>query len=83
MQLASRFAKHSPVLRSEHSLSDDQIRTVAPSIFAQRHTAAARSATATSRRPMCCGNSEGRASSPSWCARPVCARRAGAISPST
>lgn len=35
MQLASRFAPHSPVLRSEHPLSDDQIRTVAPSIFAQ------------------------------------------------
>ncbi|MBB4225871.1 hypothetical protein GGD71_006684 [Variovorax guangxiensis] len=35
MELASRFANHSPVLRSEHPLSDDQIRTVAPSIFAQ------------------------------------------------
>ena len=35
MQLASRFAPHSPVLRSEHPLSDNQIRTVAPSIFAQ------------------------------------------------
>ncbi|SEJ50006.1 MULTISPECIES: DUF932 domain-containing protein [unclassified Variovorax] len=35
MQLASRFAPRSPVLRSEHPLSDDQIRTVAPSIFAQ------------------------------------------------
>ncbi|VTU33672.1 hypothetical protein H6CHR_04048 [Variovorax sp. PBL-H6] len=34
MQLASRFAPRSPVLRSEHSLSDDQIRAVAPSIFA-------------------------------------------------
>lgn len=34
MQLASRFAHHSPVLRSDHPLSDDQIRTVAPSIFA-------------------------------------------------
>ena len=34
MQLASRFASHSLVLRSEHPLSDDQIRTVAPSIFA-------------------------------------------------
>lgn len=34
MQLASRFASRSPVLRSEHPLSDDQIRTVAPSIFA-------------------------------------------------
>ena len=34
MQLASRFAHRSPVLRSSHPLSDDQIRTVAPSIFA-------------------------------------------------
>ena len=34
MQLASRFASRSPVLRSEHPLTDDQIRTVAPSIFA-------------------------------------------------
>lgn len=34
MQLASRFASRSPVLRSEHPLSDDQIRSVAPSIFA-------------------------------------------------
>ena len=34
MQLASRFAHRSPVLRSAHPLSDDQIRTVAPSIFA-------------------------------------------------
>ena len=35
MQLASRFALQSPVLRSEHPLSDEQIRAVAPSIFAQ------------------------------------------------
>ena len=34
MQLASRFAFRSPVLRSNHPLSDDQIRAVAPSIFA-------------------------------------------------
>ena len=34
MQLASRFASRSPVLRSERPLSDDQIRAVAPSIFA-------------------------------------------------
>lgn len=34
MQLASRFAYRSPVLRSNNPLSDDQIRTVAPSIFA-------------------------------------------------
>ncbi|GAA3990642.1 DUF932 domain-containing protein [Comamonas faecalis] len=34
MQLASRFASRSPVLRSEHPLSDDQIRAVVPSIFA-------------------------------------------------
>lgn len=35
MQLASRFAFHSPVLRSEYPLADDQIREVAPSIFAE------------------------------------------------
>lgn len=34
MQLASRFASHSPALRSDYPLSDDQIRKVAPSIFA-------------------------------------------------
>ena len=34
MQLASRFAPRSPVLRSDQPLSDEQIRTVAPSIFA-------------------------------------------------
>lgn len=34
MQLASRFAPASPMLRSESPLSDDQIRAVAPSIFA-------------------------------------------------
>jgi hypothetical protein len=35
MQLASRFASHSPTLRSDYPLSDDQIRRVAPSIFAE------------------------------------------------
>ena len=35
MQLASRFASRSPVLRTDHPLSDDQIRAVAPSIFAE------------------------------------------------
>ncbi|EXF95915.1 hypothetical protein HK44_021385 [Pseudomonas fluorescens HK44] len=35
MQLASRFASRSPVLRADHPLSDDQIRTIAPSIFAE------------------------------------------------
>lgn len=35
MQLSTRFASRSPVLRSEHPLSDDQIRSVAPSIFAE------------------------------------------------
>lgn len=34
MQLASRFASRSPSLRSDCPLSDDQIRRVAPSIFA-------------------------------------------------
>lgn len=35
MQIASRFASHSPALRSDCPLSDAQIREVAPSIFAQ------------------------------------------------
>ncbi|QIL69106.1 DUF945 domain-containing protein [Diaphorobacter sp. HDW4B] len=35
MQLASRFANHSPALRADHPLSDDQIHRVAPSIFAE------------------------------------------------
>ncbi|MBJ9756364.1 DUF932 domain-containing protein [Burkholderia cepacia] len=34
MQLASRFASRSPSLRGDSPLSDDQIRRVAPSIFA-------------------------------------------------
>ncbi len=34
MQLASRFASRSPVLRADHPLSDEQISAVAPSIFA-------------------------------------------------
>ena len=34
MQLASRFASHSPTLRSDYPLSDEQIRRVASSIFA-------------------------------------------------
>lgn len=33
-RFASRFASRSPVLRSDYPLSDDQIRAVAPSIFA-------------------------------------------------
>ncbi|WP_241283971.1 DUF932 domain-containing protein [Pseudomonas aeruginosa] len=35
MQLASNFSYRYPVLRSESPLSDEQIRTVAPSIFAE------------------------------------------------
>lgn len=35
MQLATRFAHYSPTLRSREPLSDDQIRCVAPSIFAE------------------------------------------------
>lgn len=35
MSLASRFAPHSPILRSDHPLSDDQIRAVVPSIYAE------------------------------------------------
>jgi hypothetical protein len=35
MQLSSRFAQASPILRADYPLSDDQIRGVAPSIFAE------------------------------------------------
>ena len=35
MQLASRFASRSPMLRADHPLSDEQIQRVAPSIFAE------------------------------------------------
>jgi len=35
MKLASRFSHRSPVLRSDYPLSDSQIRTIAPSIFAE------------------------------------------------
>lgn len=35
MQLSSRFASRSPILRANHPLSDDQIRAVVPSIFAE------------------------------------------------
>ena len=35
MQLASRFAPRSPILRADYPLSDDQIRAVVPSIFAE------------------------------------------------
>lgn len=35
MQLSSRFKKGSPILRSEYPLTDDQIRRVAPSIYAE------------------------------------------------
>jgi hypothetical protein len=35
MQLSSRFATRSPVLRADQPLSDEQIRSVAPSIFAE------------------------------------------------
>lgn len=35
MQLSSRFKSGSPMLRANHPLSDDQIRVIAPSIFAE------------------------------------------------
>ncbi len=35
MQLASRFASRSPMLRANHPLSDGEIQRVAPSIFAE------------------------------------------------
>ena len=34
MQLASRFSRYSNVLRSESPIHDAQLKTVAPSIFA-------------------------------------------------
>ena len=53
MQLASRFAHRSPVLRLSHPLSDDQIRTVAPSIFADTPHESRLNGTATSPRRLC------------------------------
>lgn len=35
MRLSSRFSAGSPMLRANHPLSDDQIRLVASSIFAE------------------------------------------------
>ena len=35
MQLASRFASRSPMLRADHPLSNEEIQRVAPSIFAE------------------------------------------------
>ena len=35
MQLSSRFANATPLLRADHPLSDDQIYQVAPSIYAE------------------------------------------------
>ena len=52
MQLASRFALF-PRVRADHPLSDDQIRTVAPSIFADTRTKAAPNGTVTSPRRLC------------------------------
>lgn len=76
MQLASRFAHHSPALRSETPLSDDQIRRVAPSIFAdaphesrsERYSYIPTAAVLTELRK------EG--FQPSWCAKPACATKA-------
>ncbi|ONY62276.1 F plasmid protein 32-like protein (CMGI-2), partial [Burkholderia cenocepacia] len=34
MQLATKFGSNAPILRSNTPLSDEQIRQVAPSIFA-------------------------------------------------
>jgi hypothetical protein len=51
--LASRFASRSPVLRSDSPLSDDQIRSVAPSIFADAPTKAVPSGTPISPPPPC------------------------------
>lgn len=35
MQLSSRFANATPLLRADHPLSDEQIYRVAPSIYAE------------------------------------------------
>ncbi len=56
MQLASRFASRSPSLRSDYPLSDDQIRKVAPSIFADAPHEAVPSGTPISRPPPCWRN---------------------------
>jgi hypothetical protein len=64
-------------------LSDEQIRAVAPSIFAEaphesRSERYSYFPTATVLQEL-----RGEASSPSWCARPECAETTGATSPST
>jgi hypothetical protein len=53
MQLASRFASRSPALRSDYPLSDDQIRRVAPSIFADAPHESRSERYATSPPPPC------------------------------
>lgn len=83
MQLASRFASRSPALRSDYPLTDDQIRRVAPSIFADaphesRSERYAYIPTATVLQEL-----RGKASSLSWCARPACATTTAATTPST
>ena len=64
MQLASRFGNNAPVLRSHEPLSDDAIRQVAPSIFAEEaHTS--RSARYSYIRPRAsCSSCEGRGFNP-------------------
>ena len=70
MQLASRFASRSAVLRLERPLSDEKIRAVAPSIFAdaphesrsQRYSYA----------PTCCGRLCESVPSPTLAVRCLC-----------
>jgi hypothetical protein len=83
MQLASNFSYRSPVLRSESPLSDAQIRTVAPSIFAEaphesRSERYSYIPTATLLQEL-----RGEGFGPSWCVKPECAGMTGVISPST
>jgi hypothetical protein len=83
MQLASSFHYRSPVLRSASPLSDDQIRTVAPSIFAiDKHDSRSDRYTyiPTIDVLMVCVT---KASSPSWSARPACVMKASANTPNT
>lgn len=83
MQLAARFASRSPVLRSERPLSDDQIRAVALSIFADalhesRSQRYSYIPTATVLQEL-----RGEGFEPLWCARPACGRTTAATTPST
>lgn len=66
-----------------HPLSDEQIRTVAPSIFAQAPHGSRSERYSYIPTATVLAELRGGVPNPSWCARPVCGRKDGATSPST